>query len=54
MRPNEIEWDSDGDIPLFAAGFHTCKEVLDDIQLEVTGEIPAYVNGKLFRNGPSV
>lgn len=32
----------------------TVPEITEDISLPVTGKIPAYVNGRLFRNGPGV
>ncbi len=38
----------------FSAGLRTCKEIVDDIEIPVTGVIPSYVDGNLYRNGPGV
>lgn len=36
------------------AGLTTVPESTEDVDLPVTGTIPAYVDGRLFRNGPGV
>ena len=38
----------------YQIGFSNCKEVVEPIQLEVEGDMPAWLTGTLLRNGPGV
>ncbi len=51
---SSIAWDPDAKPGPLSAGFRTVPEIVEDISLPVKGEIPLYVDGRLFRNGPGV
>lgn len=51
---SEKLWDPKLSTEPLAVGYSTCKEIVNDIDIPVTGVIPSYVDGFLYRNGPGV
>lgn len=54
MAPSDIAWNPDAKPGPLHCGFTTAPEILDEVDLPVTGQIPPYVTGLLFRNGPGL
>lgn len=54
MAPSKAAWNPDAKPRPITAGLTTVPEIPEDVSLPVTGKIPSYVNGRLFRNGPGV
>lgn len=50
----DFMWDTTAPPRRLRSGLTTTPELLDDINLPITGTIPPYVNGRLFRNGPGI
>ncbi len=54
MVPPDFVWDPESSTGVLSAGFRTMPEIPEDISLRVSGTIPAYVDGRLYRNGPGL